>query len=1309
MSKKLTSVLVGTVAMLWTLPAQSQTFVTKGADRAIQAQRMWTTQQWQKANAANAKATDKAERLRSQGQSTTISHVVARKSAGNIDLLPYTNALSTNDEFEEFTVIDVNQDGTTWVFGSNFGTYYQYSSTNDADDWLVSPAIKLDGGKEYHFAIEACCQSAVYPEHFEVRASTSALASDLAAGVEVLPTTVVSETDYTLYENYVFKVDEPGYYHIGLHCTSPADLYRLKVRNFVLESLTAPEAVSDFTVVQAPDKLEATVSFKAPVNNVTGNPLEGNISKIEVLRNGEVVSTLTDVVPGSEQTVVDQQPNAGWYAYQVVAYDTNGQDKGVMSETIEVLANSGINVPFYADFSDAKMQELFSIIDNNSDGSTWKYDEDFKAFLYMYNGQNQADDYLVTLPVHLKAGQLYTVKVNANARDNFFHERFEVVMGKETSTDGFNQTLIEATELAKSKAEDFEANFSVEEEGDYYIAVHAISDADRYYLILHEFDILDGPLYTAPAAPGIEVVEAPEGALSATINVTAPTRNIQGDELTGNLTVDLYRDGSFVQRQTDVAPGATVSFNDEVPASATYIYQALAANEFGDGEKAEKVRRFVGIDIPTDVAGFTVSENDNSLHLTWDAVGNIGRNGGYVNPSEVVYNIWNNVLRPSFTGGYVLNHESMLTSVTGETGVDVDINPEEGEQTMKYLSVVASTTTGNADDTYVGWLVGQSYDLPFIEGFKDRDIHYYWLTNGGLMSTEDPVDDDGFALRLVATDLSDGGTIYLQSGKLNIKDAEKPTLTFNVKSSNVSRLYVMGSMDGGMPKMLTNVALTDEYKTVTVPLTSLKSGKYAQFMFMAIYSQAVTFNDEGYVTDLGSNILLDDIRVTDLYDNNLAIDLSAPGKIGVGQSATISATVENKGKLAASNYTVTIKAGEQTLLSETVEEPLAMYAKKSFETEFATTIFDEVGDVNITAEVAYEGEMVPEDNIAESVISVLEPSVSAPTNLTAVVGDDGVTLNWDKPEAVSSDVVEDFENTETFPEFSIGGITSTIHNGSFGDWKLYDGNGYSVYTFPGSVVVPNLGYPSAWLVMNPSSEQLNYDVSADYGAHSGTQYLLSSCPKEPKGSIPAADHWLISPQLSGKAQTISFFVRSLVTMYGAESFEVLASSTNTDIESFKLVTANTCETTEWQEVTVDLPEGTQYFAIRHTSPDIWGMMLDDITYQGPGGEVQAFNIYFEGELVATVTGDVTTYLVDNDKLESGENLPFSVTAVYDNGSESLPATVTVTIVTGIQQIVADGQPVDVYTLDGRLVRQQAKNLDGLRGVFVVNGQKIMVK
>ena len=66
----------------------------------------------------------------------------------------------------------------------------------------------------------------------------------------------------------------------------------------------------------------------------------------------------------------------------------------------------------------------------------------------------------------------------------------------------------------------------------------------------------------------------------------------------------------------------------------------------------------------------------------------------------------------------------------------------------------------------------------------------------------------------------------------------------------------------------------------------------------------------------------------------------------------------------------------------------------------------------------------------------------------------------------------------------------------------------------------------------------------EFMAHSGKQFLacFGADPEEPVnvGDV-RNDDWLISPMLSGDAQTISFYARSLDPYGSPETFEVLAS------------------------------------------------------------------------------------------------------------------------------------------------------------------------
>ena len=197
-------------------------------------------------------------------------------------------------------------------------------------------------------------------------------------------------------------------------------------------------------------------------------------------------------------------------------------------------------------------------------------------------------------------------------------------------------------------------------------------------------------------------------------------------------------------------------------------------------------------------------------------------------------------------------------------------------------------------------------------------------------------------------------------------------------------------------------------------------------------------------------------------------------------------------------------------------------------------------------------------------------------------------------------VTEGFEDQSLFPPFSTGGITAENHYGVFGDWRLYDSTGGEVWGVDGTTFT-NEGQPHAWFVFNATI------AGAGTDSHNGDQYLESICPipTSDGGTFDGpADHWLISPLLSGNEQTITFWERTLSTTYGNELYEVLASTTDNNPSSFTPVKTFEDATLTWTERSATLPAGTKYFAIRHYSNNVFGVLIDDITYERPaGGEV----------------------------------------------------------------------------------------------------------
>ena len=72
------------------------------------------------------------------------------------------------------------------------------------------------------------------------------------------------------------------------------------------------------------------------------------------------------------------------------------------------------------------------------------------------------------------------------------------------------------------------------------------------------------------------------------------------------------------------------------------------------------------------------------------------------------------------------------------------------------------------------------------------------------------------------------------------------------------------------------------------------------------------------------------------------------------------------------------------------------------------------------------------------------------------------------------------------------------------------------------------------------------DLNNSYVANSGVKYLAQMYLYD----ASQCDDWLISPELTGEAQTLSFFARSYDAKY-TEAFEVMVSYSGNDIADFR--------------------------------------------------------------------------------------------------------------------------------------------------------------
>lgn len=473
--------------------------------------------------------------------------------------------------------------------------------------------------------------------------------------------------------------------------------------------------------------------------------------------------------------------------------------------------------------------------------------------------------------------------------------------------------------------------------------------------------------------------------------------------------------------------------------------------------------------------------------------------------------------------------------------------------------------------------------------------------------------------------------VHLEAGKV---------YTFSINAWLRSTTYGYESMEVRMAK---DVHTSDALSVgkVVIPYTNVTSTSNSN----SFSNNKIRVNETGYYY-FGIHAV-SDANMYYLYVDNLSIGIGAdpahdlkayvsePTQIYAGQTATVNAKVTNVGDFAETGYTVKFYANGTEFSSQTVNESLLLGASKMVTAEYTSA---DAGTVNFTATVTCAStDADASNNSATATLSVI--AVPAPVNVAATDGDHSSTVTWEAPNIAAITVTEDFEDLNKFPSFGLGGITASQHSGAFGDWTLYESTGSNVW---GSYQEDweNENEPQAWMPFDPTA------IESATTTHSGEQFIESICPT---ADNTASNSWLISPELSGNAQTITFWERVITSAYGDETYEVLASSTDNNPSSFTRVQSFNDQALDWTLRTADLPAGTKYFAIRHTSNDIFGLLIDDITYEVAGEQPVSYNVYLDGVLQGNVDSNTFSYNFSN--VEYGEHT-CAISAVYADDLKS---------------------------------------------------------
>ena len=979
--------------------------------------------------------------------------------------------------------------------------------------------------------------------------------------------------------------------------------------------------------------------------------------------SGETVATDHEATTFTHVITEPQDLTSVYYSVKA-KYEGRSSDEGISNQIVL----GAYSTPYEEHFDTEDCLRYFTVIDNNNDGKTFTHRG--TELTVSYNSSLDMDDYLISPPVRLEAGNSYHISIDARNEGTRYGERFELLIGTAPDIESMTHILVPPTEMLSGVYTTYGADFIPAQSGKYYIGVHGCSDKDKNVLYITNLVVGDGLLATVPSAPSeFTAVADASGDHLAKLSGIAPLHDLAGNELPAIEKMELYRGETLIKVFDTVTPGSTVEYTDTPVSAGEYVYGLVAYSASGKGSMA-RTSCFVGVDIPSVPENIKVEEpsGDGNIIISWDAVEKDWK-GNPLNTEKVTYTIYeiDNVGEL----GEPIAEEITSTEYSFQAIADTSV------QSFVQFGVTADSESGSSPVVGTGLFpVGPAYP-GMTESFGNGSLSYIFGLRGiagqGMWqifndsSFTDVVSQDGDNGFLAFHAYGYNDSMGIHTGKIGLAGFEHPSLTYYVypvddDDENLLQIYVrevQGEWEALAGGQVNQLGEAKRWNRVVVPLNDYV-GKDIQIEFVA------TCKGIAYT-------LLDNISVGETPAHDLVVkSINAPERVNCEENYEVSVTVANEGAEQSGDYTIELYNGD-TLLSSIPGTPLAQL-------ERMTAVFDltmgkfEVSPINLHAVVAYDADDVPSNNVSDE-ITILPVGSNLPMveNLKAEVNEQGVTLSWDLPqrEIAAEGTLYDLEDAEAFAH-------------EYEGWTFVDVDespvaGMANVTLPG--ITPGIT-TSSFFVVDSTDEQFN----ESFDAHSGTKYLASLVRYDDK----QVDDWAISPELSGSAQTISFWGKSYHPSY-LEKVEVWVSQNGTAVDDFELLSTIPAVPYAWTEYTFELPEGSRHFALRSCAVGAFMLMIDDITFTKAGEtqmlDIIGYNVYRdEAPLNARPVADT---IFNDTSVEKGI-YTYIVTPLFNLG-EGKPAFIEVnTELTGIET------PTD-YTLQ---IRKNGIRISGATDLIV---------
>lgn len=166
--------------------------------------------------------------------------------------VPYATNFATDAEIKTWSVIDNDNDGQTWFpaqYASTGQTFMKfapdakYDPDTEASDWLITPPIMFEAGKQYRIDYDMLLLGSLFPVDYDITIGKGATVESQSTVLQSVDSLVI-DMAFTP-QSLVFEVSEDGVYNLAFHIRNAV---MVEITNVLIDELaTVDVAVTNVT------------------------------------------------------------------------------------------------------------------------------------------------------------------------------------------------------------------------------------------------------------------------------------------------------------------------------------------------------------------------------------------------------------------------------------------------------------------------------------------------------------------------------------------------------------------------------------------------------------------------------------------------------------------------------------------------------------------------------------------------------------------------------------------------------------------------------------------------------------------------------------------------------------------------------------------------------------------------------------------------------------------------------------------------------------------------------------------------------